>query len=248
MPATLYSVKYFDEYLGYYEGKGASNSSITPAFDIVSATVLRSGDDYPWTTNTHSFLPFVPVSKNVPGNYTFETEAYSSTVECTVATEGDLVKIGGISLDLDEGDELDSAQLRFGFRSEDCDVNKWFTITNNTLQYARTWSADCGLKSGRARFGMFSGVYNATEKYHLSNLTVVTCQPMVYKSNVTLEMTFLNNTATPKVLRFSETSKQQIWPFFLSNWLKIIPRYSVFDPTVPIPARRDEKSPALYRG
>ncbi|KAJ9422782.1 hypothetical protein QL093DRAFT_2562532 [Fusarium oxysporum] len=221
-PATLYSTQYFDEDLGWNEGRGASNSSITPAFDIVSATVLRSGDDYPWTTETHSFLPFVPVNKNAPGNYTFKTEAYSSTVNCTIAIEDDLVKIGGIRLDLEEGDELDAAQLRFGFQSDGCNVNKWFTITNNTLQYARTWSADCGLSSGRARFGMF----------RLSNLTVITCQPLVYKSNVTLEMSFPNDTATPKVIRFSETSKQQIWPFFFSNWLRIIPRYSVFDPTV----------------
>ncbi|KAL5594834.1 hypothetical protein FOVSG1_008523 [Fusarium oxysporum f. sp. vasinfectum] len=231
-PATLYSTQYFDEYLGWDEGRGASNSSITPAFDIVSATVLRSGDDYPWTTETHSFLPFVPVHKNAPGNYTFKTEAYSSIVNCTIATEDDLVKIGGISLDLEEGDELDSAQLRFGFQSDGCSVSKWFTITNNTLQYARTWSADCGLSSGRARFGMFSGVFNATERFRLSNLTVITCQPLVYKSSVTLEMSFRNNTANPKVIRFSETSKQQIWPFFLFNWLRIIPRYSVFDPTV----------------
>ncbi|EWY94862.1 hypothetical protein FOYG_04015 [Fusarium oxysporum NRRL 32931] len=225
-PATLYSTQYFDEYLGWNEGRGASNSSITPAFDIVSATVLRSVDDYLWTTETHSFLPFVPVNKNAPGNYTFKTEAYSSTVNCTIATEDDLVKIGGIRLDLEEGDELDSAQLRFGFQSDGCNVNKWFTITNNTLQYARTWSADCGLSSGRASFGMFSGNFNATERFRLSNLTVITCQPLVYKSNVTLEMSFPNNTATPKVIRFSETSKQQIY------WLRIIPRYSVFDPMV----------------
>uniref|UniRef100_A0A0C4DJM1 Uncharacterized protein n=1 Tax=Fusarium oxysporum (strain Fo5176) TaxID=660025 RepID=A0A0C4DJM1_FUSOF len=157
-PATLYSTQYFDEDLGWNEGRGASNSSITPAFDI----------------------------------------AYSSTVNCTIAIEDDLVKIGGIRLDLEEGDELDAAQLRFGFQSDGCNVNKWFTITNNTLQYARTWSADCGLSSGRARFGMFSGNFNATERFRLSNLTVITCQPLVYKSNVTLEMSFPNDTATPK--------------------------------------------------
>ncbi|KAF5567601.1 hypothetical protein FPHYL_3224 [Fusarium phyllophilum] len=231
-PATLYSIKGFDEYLGWDEGKGTGNSSVTPAFDIVSATVLRSGDNYPWTTDTHSFLPFVLVSKDFLGNYTFDTEAYSANLDCTIATEDDLVKIGGVSLDLEEDDDLDSAQIRFGFKHEGCDVNKWFTLTNNTLQYARTWSTDCGLRSGRARFGMFSGVYNASEKFHLSNITVVTCQPLIYKSNVTLEMSFLNDTATPKVINFSETSKQPLWPFFVSRWLRDIPRYSLFDPTI----------------
>ncbi|PNP78633.1 hypothetical protein FNYG_07979 [Fusarium nygamai] len=231
-PATLYSVKEFDEYLGWDEGKGTGNSSVTPAFDIVSATVLRSGENYPWTTDTHSFLPFIPVSKDFRGNYTFVTESYSSNLDCTIATEEDLVKIKGVSLDLEEGDDLDSAQIRFGFKHEGCDVNKWFTLTNNTLQYARTWSTDCGLSSGRARFGMFSGSYNATERFHLSNLTVVTCQPLIYKSNVTLEMSFLNDTATPKVIKFSESSRQQLWPFFISRWLRDIPRYSLFDPTI----------------
>ncbi|KAF4343947.1 hypothetical protein FBEOM_2104 [Fusarium beomiforme] len=231
-PATLYSTQYFDEYLGWDVGKGTGNSSVTPAFDIVSATVLRSGENYPWTTNTHSFLPFTPVSNDARGNYTFETEAYSSNLDCTVATEDDLLKIEGISLQLEDGDELDSAKIRFGFKSGGCNVRKWFTITNNTLQYARTWSADCGLRSGRARFGMFSGVYNATERFRVSNLTVVTCQPLIYKSNVTLEVSFLNNTAAPKVIKVSETSKQPIWPFFVPRWLRDIPRYSVFDPTV----------------
>nr|RBQ99038.1 hypothetical protein FVER53263_03357 [Fusarium verticillioides] len=231
-PATLYSVKAFDEYLGWDEGKGTGNSSVTPAFDIVSATVLRSGDNYPWTTDTHSFLPFIPVSKDFRGNYTFATESYSSNLDCTVATEEDLDKIRGLSLDLQEGDDFDSAQIRFRFKHEGCEVNKWFTLTNNTLQYARTWSTDCGLNSGRARFGMFSGSYNATERFHLSNLTVVTCQPLIYKSNVTLEMSFLNDTATPKVIKFLESGRQQFWPFFISRWLRDIPRYSLFDPTI----------------
>ncbi|KAF5584307.1 hypothetical protein FPANT_7910 [Fusarium pseudoanthophilum] len=214
-PATLYSNKSFDEYLGWDEGKGTGNSSVTPAFDIVSATVLRSG-----------------VSKDFLGNYTFDTEAYSASLDCTIATEEDLVKIKVISLDLEEDDDLDSAQIRFGFKDGGCDVNKWFTLANNTLQYARTWSTNCGLSSGRARFGMFSGSYNATERFYLSNLTVVTCQPLVYKSNITLEMSFLNDTAAPRVIKFSETNKEQFWPFFISWWLRDIPRYSLFDPTI----------------
>ncbi|KAF5979221.1 hypothetical protein FBULB1_5823 [Fusarium bulbicola] len=231
-PVALYSTKGFDEYLGWDEGKGTGNSSVTPAFDLVSATVLRSGDNYPWTTDTHSFLPFTPASKDFRGNYTFDTEAYSANLDCTIATEEDLVKIGGISLDLEEGDDLNSAQIRFGFKDKGCDVDKWFTLTNNTLQYARTWATDCGLRSGRARFGMLAGVYNATERYHLSNLTVVTCQPLIYKSNVTLEMSFLNDTTTPKVIKFAETSRQRFWPAFVPRWLRDIPRYSLFDPTI----------------
>ncbi|KAF4462837.1 hypothetical protein FALBO_10350 [Fusarium albosuccineum] len=229
---ALYSDKFFDEWLGWKDGKGAGNSSLTPALDIVSATVLRNGENYPWTTDTHSFLPFFPASNNGSNNYTFDTEAYWATVECNVATEEDLERVGGVQLALQEDDELNSAQLRLGFRYEGCSVKKWFTITNTTLQYARSWSTDCSIATGRARIGIFAGVYNATEKYHLSNLTVVTCKPLIYSSNVTLSVAVLNDTATAKVLRFTEKSRKKIWPFFITNWLRNIPLYSVYDPTL----------------
>ncbi|KAM5350841.1 hypothetical protein ACJ41O_007346 [Fusarium nematophilum] len=227
---ALYSDKFFDEWLGWNYGKGTGNSSLAPAFDIVSATVLRDGENYPWTTDTHSFLPFFPASSSGPGNYTFDTEAYWATVECNVATEEDLVKVGGIQLALQSGDELNSAQVRIGFRFQGCDIRKWFTITNTTLQYARSWSTDCSQATGLARLGIFAGVYNATEKFHLSNLTVVSCKPLIYRSNVTLEVSISNDTTTAKVLRFSEKSRQQFWPFFVTTWLRNIPLYSVYEP------------------
>ncbi|CEI63804.1 unnamed protein product [Fusarium venenatum] len=230
---TLYSNQQFDEYLGWSTGRGTTtNASLTPAFDIVSATVLRNGENYLWTTETHSFLPFFPTSINGPGNYTFDTEAYSAAVDCNVATEDDLVRIGGLRLTLQGDDEMNSAQLQFGFRHENCSINKWFTITNTTKQYARTWSTDCNLDNGHVRFGIFSGTYNASEKYHTSNLTVITCKPLIYMSNVTLSISITNNTVTPKILKFSERTKEQFWPFFATAWFRNIPLYSVFDPTV----------------
>ncbi|OBS26242.1 hypothetical protein FPOA_00183 [Fusarium poae] len=229
----LYSTQRFDEYLGWSTGRGTTtNASLTPALDIVSPTVLRNGENYPWTTETHSFLPFFPNSINGPGNYTFDTEAYSAAVDCDVATEDDLVRIGGLRLARQGKDEMNSAQLQFGFRHENCSINKWFTITNTTKQYARTWSTDCNLENGHARLGIFSGTYNASEKHHTSNLTVITCKPLIYRSNVTLSISITNNTATPKILKFSEGSKEEFWPFFATAWFRNIPLYSVFDPTV----------------
>ncbi|KAF4432134.1 hypothetical protein F53441_13853 [Fusarium austroafricanum] len=233
VPATLYSTQYFDEYLGWRTGKGTTtNASITPALDIVSATVLRDGENYPWTTDKQSFLPFFPALIKGPGNYTFDTEAYSASTHCNVATEEDLVRIDGLRLTMQADDEKNSAHLQFGFRHENCSVDKWFLITNTTSQYARTWSTDCNLDNGRIRFGMFSGTYNASEKFHISNLTVITCKPLIYRSNVTLSISVTNNTATPKVLKYSERTKEEFWPFFASAWFRNIPLYSVFDPTV----------------
>jgi hypothetical protein len=230
---SLQSSHFFDEYLRWASGAGSSNSSLTPALDLVSATVLRDGEDYPWTTETHSFLPYLPVSWDGPGNYSFDTESYSATVECNVTTEEDLARVGGIRSVVEEDeDELNSSQLQLGFKSGGCNVEKSFLVTNNTLLYARTWQVDCNLGNGRARLGMFSGVYNSTAKFRLSNLSVITCQPLIYKSRVTLNMAFLNNTRAPKIISVSERNKQQVWPFFVSGWLRNIPLYSVFDPTV----------------
>ncbi|GKU20718.1 unnamed protein product [Fusarium langsethiae] len=230
--ASLRSTHYFDEYLGWASGIGSNNSSLTPALDLVSATVLRDGEDYPWTTDAHSFLPYLPVSWDGPGNYSFDTEAYSATVECDVTTEEDLARGGGIRSVVEEEDDLNSSQLQLGFQSGGCNVEKSFLVTNNTLLYARTWQVDCNLGNGRARFGMFSGVYNSTAKFRLSNLSVITCQLLIYKSRVTLNMSFSNNTREPKIISVSERHKQQVWPFFLSGWMRNIPLYSVFDPIV----------------
>lgn len=229
---SLYTDKFFDDWLGWDYGVGPSNSSLTPALDMVSATVVRDGENYAWTTDTHSFLPHFPASNSGPGNYTFDTEAYSATVQCNVATEEDLVRVGGIELTSQADDDFNSAQVTISYRFEGCDVEKWFTITNTTLQYARTWSTDCSLDSGSARLGIISGIYNASEDFHLSNLTVVTCKPLIYRSNVTVTVLVSNDTANAKVLSFTEKSKATFWPSFARSWLHSIPLYSVYDPTL----------------
>ncbi|KAL4727086.1 hypothetical protein ACLX1H_005986 [Fusarium chlamydosporum] len=229
---SLRSTHYFDEYLGWASGKGSANSSLTPALDLVSATVLRDGENYPWTTDTHSFLPYLPVLRDGPGNYTFDTEAYSAIVECNTTSGEDLARVGGIHSVLEEEDDLNSSQLQLSFQSGGCNVEKSFLVTNNTLQYARTWQVDCNLGNGRARLGMFSGIYNRTARFRLSKLTIITCQPLIHKSHVKLSMSFLNSTEAPKIIDVSERNRQQIWPFFVNGWLRSIPLYSVFDPTV----------------
>lgn len=228
----LYSDKFFDEWLCWNYNKGANFSSSTPALDIVSATVVRDGANYPWSTDTHSFLPFFPASNSGPGNYTFDTEAYWATVECNVASEDDLVRVGGIGLVMEADDEFDSAQLRITYSFEGCDINKWFTITNTTQRYGRSWSVtDCSQAAGRMRLGIIAGAYNASEKFRLSNLSVVSCKPLMYRSNVTLSASISHDVATAQVLSFTENTKEQFWPLFATTWIHEIPLYSVFDPT-----------------
>ncbi|KAK0705683.1 hypothetical protein B0H67DRAFT_594740 [Lasiosphaeris hirsuta] len=231
----LYGAKFFDEYLGYDAGKGIGGSPMTPALDMVSATVVRSGANYPWTTDTHSFLPLFPASDMAgPGNYSFETEAYWATVECLASTEADLVAVGGAKLVVDGVDERNSAQLQLGYSQGGCSVNKWFTIDNGTQLYGRSWSVECSQTRGRARLGMVTGSYSPTERFHLANLTVITCAPLVYRSRVALHVSMAADAATTaQVLDFTETSRHEFWPAFGDRWLHDIPLYSVSAPYNP---------------
>ncbi|KAI8673264.1 hypothetical protein NCS55_00645600 [Fusarium keratoplasticum] len=227
----LYSDKFFDEWLGWDEGRGSNTSSSIPAMEMVSATVLRGGQNYSWTTATHSFLPYFPIEKNASGNYTFDTEAYWATVECNAETEEDLVRAGALELALEEDDEYDSAQLRIRFNSGGCNISKWMNLFNSTLKYGKSWSVvDCGLAAGRMRIGMLTGTYNASKRFRLSNLTVVTCMPTMYRSKATLEVFLSNDPFIAKVLNFTQHDKEQFWPGFSRTWIQEIDMYSVFDP------------------
>ncbi|RSL97653.1 hypothetical protein CDV31_012931 [Fusarium ambrosium] len=227
----LYRDKFFDESLGWYDGKGASYSSSVPALEMVSATVVRGAQNYSWTTDTHSFLPYFPTEKNATGNYTFDTEAYWATVECNAQTEEDLVRADVIRLDVDGGDEYNSSQVSLTFKSDGCRVSKWFTLFNTTLKYAKSWSVvDCGLVADRMRIGLFTGTYNASERFHLTNLTLITCKPKLYRSNATLEVSLSDNPSTAKVLNFTQHDQEQFWPGFTKTWIQEIYMYSVFDP------------------
>ncbi|KAM0417010.1 hypothetical protein ACHAPT_012976 [Fusarium lateritium] len=227
----LYSDKFFDQWLGWDYNKGENFSSATPALEMVSATVVRGGQNYSWTTDTHSFLPYFPASKTGPGNYTFDTEAYWATAECSVATEEDLARAGAVQFDIYD-DKYNSAQVRIAYNSQGCIIKKKLDIYNTTLKYGKSWSViDCPLAAGRMRLGMFTGVYNATGRFHLSNFTVVTCKPTIYRSNVTLEVSIPGDPAAAQVLNFTEKSKEQFWPGFARTWIREIPQYSIFDPT-----------------
>ncbi|KAJ4313315.1 hypothetical protein N0V84_009492 [Fusarium piperis] len=229
--AGLYRDKFFDESLGWYEGKGSSYSSSTPALEMVSATLVRGAQNYSWTTDTHSFLPYFPTERNGTGNYTFDTEAYWATVECNAKTEEDLVRAGAIKLALEGDDEYNSAQVQIRFNSDGCNIYKWFNLFNSTLKYGKSWSVvDCGRSAGRMRIGMFSGTYNASEQFRLSNLTLITCKPMLYRSNATLEVSLSHDPSIAKVLNFTQHDQEQFWPGFTSIWIKEIDLYSVFDP------------------
>ncbi|KAK1750782.1 hypothetical protein QBC47DRAFT_435826 [Echria macrotheca] len=228
----LYSDQFFDQYLGSDAGSELRDMSTMPAFDLVSATVVRDGPNYPWTTDTHSFLPFYPATSTGPGNYTFDTEAYWATVECNIATEKDLAAVNGADLALQANDSLASASLRLHYSLDGCDIDKSFLITNNTLVYGRSWSVtSCSQAKNIVRFGMVAGTYDSTARFLLSNFTAVTCKPLLYRSNVTLQVSIAGDPATTaQVVNFTETSRESFWPFFAKSWFSDMPYYSVLAP------------------
>lgn len=86
------------------------------------------------------------------------------------------------------------------------------------------------MAAGRMRIGMFAGTYNASERFRLSNLTLITCKPVLYRSNVTLEVSLSHDPSTAKVINFTLHGQEQFWPGFTPNWIKEVDLYSVFDP------------------
>ena len=217
----------FDQYLGY-SFEQENYTSLMPSLDLVSATVVRNGDDYPWTTNTHSFLPASPPVEGGLGNYTFDTEAYWAEAECDVFSEGDLEAARSIELVGNPGEELDFAYVRFGFVHQGCKIEKQYSVANNTVIYGRAWSVDrCGLLNGYARVGILVGVYDRAKKYRLANLALVVCKPTLYRSNVTLEVSIQGEPETAKVLKFTEKDRESFWPSFADDWFHDLPTYNV---------------------
>ncbi|KAJ9157651.1 hypothetical protein NKR23_g336 [Pleurostoma richardsiae] len=228
-PANLSANLFYDEYLGYYSGKGYNLTSALTAMDIVSATLVNNGADYPWTTDTRSFLPFNLDPHLGPGNYTADTETYWATVSCNVVGVEDLERIGAIEVVRDAEDGSVNVYLSYSYAG--CDVTKSLAVTNVTLQYAKTFAVrDCSMAAGYLRLGMISGFYNGSDNYQLSNLTVITCQPLFYRGNVSLTVTLGDNSTEAQVLGFEEKGVEQTWPFFMSSWLEDTPLYSVLDP------------------
>jgi hypothetical protein len=212
---SLYSDSFFDEQLGFAEGDvDRRQEPPLPAFDVVSATLIRGGQNLSWTTGTHSFLPYLPSQISSPGNYTFDTEAYWASIDCDYYT-GDKLRTEGFLEQALWDPELNSAQIRLHYSHAGCKIEKWFNVFNNTPYYGRSFSTTaCGLASGRARLGFFSGSYRdsrlpAADDFLLTEMVILTCKPDFHRSNVTVTVS-ISNSQTPgrkpvaQILHFEE--------------------------------------------
>ncbi|KAK0741353.1 hypothetical protein B0T18DRAFT_449732 [Schizothecium vesticola] len=235
----LYSDTFFDELLGFAEGDvDRRQEPPLPAFDMVSATLIRGGQNLSWTTGTHSFLPYLPLQISSPGNYTFDTEAYWASIDCDYYT-GDKLRTEGFLEQALWDPELNSAQIRLHYSHAGCKIQKWFNVFNTTSYYGRSFSTtECGLASGRARLGFFSGSYRdsripAADDFLLTEMVILTCKPDFHRSNVTVTVS-ISNSETPgrkpvaQILHFEEKagSREPFWPWFFKGLLDDLPTYS----------------------
>lgn len=237
---SFYSDTFFDEYLGFDEGDlNRKEEPPLPAFDMVSATLIRGGQNLSWTTGTHSFLPYLPSHISIGlGNYTFDTEAYWASTDC-VYYSGDRLRAEGLLEQALPDGELNGAQIRLHYSHAGCNIRKWFNVVNNTEYYGRTFSTtDCGLSSGRARLGFFSGRYrtgsiSGPNDFRLTEMVLLTCKPDFHRSNVTVTVS-ISDSETPgrnpvaRILHFEERpgSREAVWPFFMKRFLDNLPTYS----------------------
>lgn len=237
---SLYSDTFFDEYLGFDEGDiHRQEEPPLPAFDMVSATLIRGGQNLSWTTGTHSFLPYLPshISGRL-GNYTFDTEAYWASTDCVYYSGARLRTEGLLEQALLDG-EFNGGQIRLHYSHAGCNIQKWFNVFKNTEYYGRSFSTtDCGLASGRARLGFFSGSYRTSsipnaDNFLLTEMVLLTCKPDFHRSNVTVTVS-ISDSETPgrkpvaRILHFEEKpgSREPFWPFFMKRFLDNLPTYS----------------------
>jgi len=130
---SLYSGTFFDEELGFAEGdENRQQELLLPAFDLVSATLIRGGHNLSWTTGTHSFLPYLQSQVSSSGNYTFDTEAYWASIDCGYYSRDKLRTEGFLEQALWDP-ELDNAQIRLHYSHAECKIEKWFNLFNNTI-------------------------------------------------------------------------------------------------------------------
>ncbi|KAK1829125.1 hypothetical protein QBC39DRAFT_392809 [Podospora conica] len=237
---TLHSDAFFDEFLGYYEGDlSRQQEPALRAFDVVSATLIRGGQNLSWTTGTHSFLPYLPSQISTSGNYTFDTEAYWASIQCNYYT-GEKLRTEGFLEQALWDPELGSAQIRLHYSHAGCEINKWFNVFNHTEYYARSFSTtECGLAQGRARLGFFTGRYREAsfpdpDGFLLTEMVIMTCKPDFHRANVTVTVS-ISDSETPgrkpvaRILHFEEKpgSTESLWPYFFKRFIDNLPIYNV---------------------
>ncbi|KAK3368815.1 hypothetical protein B0T24DRAFT_680890 [Lasiosphaeria ovina] len=223
----------------------SNTTSLRPAFDLVSATVVNGASPLAWMTPSHSFRPFYgDFSPETLSSVTALTTAYSATLDCDILDPQALGQEGEIYMEGQVG--TSDGVVKFNFTHRGCAVYKWLRLMEApSTVYVRSWAVtDCSLASGRMRYGFFAGVSDASAALGLSNLTLVACQPVFWNSSALVTVSAASSPApsAPKTSQGQNPEYGQVIsssilrsdPFTLSSYgtyLGDMPLYAPTDPS-----------------
>ncbi|KAK0718018.1 hypothetical protein B0T26DRAFT_752000 [Lasiosphaeria miniovina] len=223
----------------------SNSTSLRPAFDLVSATVVNYASPLPWMTPSHSFRPFYGDFSPEPlSTVTALTTAYSATLDCDILDPQALGRAGEVYMEGQVGSA--DGVVNFNFTHRGCAVFKWLRLMEApSTVYVRSWAVtDCSLASGRMRYGFFAGVSDASAALGLSNLTLVACQPVFWNSSALVTVSAASSPApsAPKTSQGQSPEYGQVIsssilhsdPFILSSYgtyLGDMPLYAPTDPS-----------------
>ncbi|KAK3681764.1 hypothetical protein B0T22DRAFT_540097 [Podospora appendiculata] len=214
---------------------GPAESSLRPALDIVSASVVNTAPLIQWMTPTHAFHPFsvTPASSAAldgagdAWNITAETTAYAMTLECDMLDPRVISAAGGITIDGTVGKD---AQVVFNFTHRDCAVYKAISLMTpealNMISFAET---ACSWASKSARVGFIAGATDPNSQIGLSNFTLASCIPSFTQStaSITVRAADTPGQVLSSTILASNTSQVS---FGLTAYIDRVPLYTAVDP------------------
>ncbi|KAK3331624.1 hypothetical protein B0T19DRAFT_455911 [Cercophora scortea] len=213
---------------------GPAESSLRPALDIVSASVINNAPLIQWMTPTHAFHPFsvAPSSAALDGvggewNITAETTAYSIALDCDILDARVISDAGGITVDGTPGKD---AQVTFDFMHRDCPVYTWINLMTPAALNMISWSqTDCSWASGVARVGFFAGTTDPKSQIGLSNFTLVSCVPRFNQSTASITVGAAETPGHVLESSILSTNTSKVTSA-LSSYLERVHMYTAVDP------------------
>jgi len=110
-----------------------SNTSLHPAFDIVSATRIYGGNPPPWTTETYAFLPFTSASNSASGNITAENMGYSVQLDYAIIAPDSYQAVTSAVTET-------ALEIQLSFDDRDCINTPSLRVLPGTPMYMQSWA------------------------------------------------------------------------------------------------------------
>lgn len=202
-----------------------SRTDLQPALDLASAIHLHGARPPPWMNTNYAFERFEPMDQEMTGNFTGQTFALSSVLDCRIIDQSAYTL-------LVEEEELEGRRsLTIDFVDMDCNISSSFAITSATSNYALTRHHQCRGQS-YDRIALYTGVYSDDSPGNLGNLIVVSCTPTYWNStfSLTVSMDAPGNEG-PNLVSAVEESRAEIDLLVWSQIHRLLEFYQYYDPS-----------------